>query len=205
MNQIKIGEFIQDRRKTQGLKQRELAEKLDISDKTVSKWETGNGMPDVSLMIPLCEILDINVNELLSGEKLNSENFKEMANKNIMDILKEKKEAKRKIAIEILVCFAMFVAVISMICIAAYVPMPTWVSILLIALSLLILIVSIVAMIMLEISYGVYECPHCHEQFVPTTKEFVMSMHTITKRHLKCPNCGERHWCKRHLTKKEEN
>ena len=72
MDQIKTGKFIAERRRAKHLTQRELAEKLLVSDKTVSKWETGKGLPEVSLMMPLCEILGINVNELLSGELIDS-------------------------------------------------------------------------------------------------------------------------------------
>lgn len=67
MDQIRIGRFIAQCRKTGGLTQRQLADGLGISDKTVSKWECGNGLPEVSLMLPLCEALGITVNDLLSG------------------------------------------------------------------------------------------------------------------------------------------
>lgn len=68
MNQIKIGKFIAEERKVKKYTQRELADKLSISDKTISKWERGNGFPEVSLLLPLCNELEITVNELLSGE-----------------------------------------------------------------------------------------------------------------------------------------
>ena len=69
MDQIKIGKFIAEMRKEQNMTQRQLAEHLNISDKTVSKWECGKGMPDNSILLELCDVLQINVNELLSGEK----------------------------------------------------------------------------------------------------------------------------------------
>ena len=97
MDQIKIGKFIQARRKEKNLTQRELAEKLEISDKTILKWETGNGLPEVSLMIPLCEILGVSVNELLSGEKLKEANYKEKADENVLALLNQRQEAKKKI------------------------------------------------------------------------------------------------------------
>lgn len=68
MNQIKIGKFIQERRKQQGLTQSTLADKLGITDRAVSKWETGKSLPDVTIMIELCDILEISINDLLSGE-----------------------------------------------------------------------------------------------------------------------------------------
>ena len=97
MDQIKIGKFIAEMRKQKGLTQRQLAETLLISDKTVSKWETGRGLPEVSLMMPLCEILDINVNELLSGERLAEEAYKQKAEENMMNLVKEAQESKKKI------------------------------------------------------------------------------------------------------------
>ena len=95
MDQIKVGKFISTNRKLKHMTQRELADILGISDKTISKWETGNGLPEVSLMLPLCEALDISVNELLSGEKLSIINYQEKAEDNMLSLLK-KNEANRK-------------------------------------------------------------------------------------------------------------
>lgn len=88
MDQIKIGQFIARMRKEKNLTQRQLADILDISDKTISKWETGNGLPDVSLMMPLCETLTISVNELLSGERLVDRDYKDKAEENMLALLK---------------------------------------------------------------------------------------------------------------------
>ena len=85
MDQLKIGKFIAEMRKEKGLTQKALAEKLLISDNTVSKWECGNGMPEVSLMIPLCEILQVSVNELLTGKRLHSSEYQKNAEKNLMN------------------------------------------------------------------------------------------------------------------------
>ena len=74
MNQIKIGRFIAECRKKENLTQMQLAKKLGITDKAISKWERGVAMPDTSIMLELCDILCISVNELLSGEKINMEN-----------------------------------------------------------------------------------------------------------------------------------
>ena len=89
MDQIKIGRFIAAMRKEQSLTQRQLAELLQISDKTVSKWECGNGMPEVGTMLPLCEILHINVNELLTGERLDA-GYQEKAEENLVGLVQEK-------------------------------------------------------------------------------------------------------------------
>ena len=97
MDQIKTGKFIAERRKEKGLTQSRLAEMLLISDKTISKWECGNGLPEVSLMLPLCEILEISVNELLCGEKLDTSEYKNKAEELLMDFMKEREENKKKI------------------------------------------------------------------------------------------------------------
>lgn len=90
MDQIKTGKFIAELRKERGLTQKQLAEKLGISDKTISKWERGNGMPEVSLMMPLCEALEISVNELLSGERLTAEQYSGKAEENMMVLIRER-------------------------------------------------------------------------------------------------------------------
>ena len=82
MDQIRIGKFIAESRKSMNLTQRQLADALSISDKTISKWECGKGLPEVSLMLPLCAALDITVNDLLSGEKVSSTDYKKKAEGN---------------------------------------------------------------------------------------------------------------------------
>ena len=95
MNQEKIGKFIAKCRKEKSFTQSELADKLNISNKAISKWETGRGMPDASIMLELCAYLGITVNELLSGEKLEEGEYKEKANENIINIAKESEKNKK--------------------------------------------------------------------------------------------------------------
>ena len=87
MNQIKIGAFISERRKAKGWTQSQLAEKLEITDKAISKWETGRSMPDLSLFMPLCTLLDVTLNELFAGECITEENLKEKADEVLMDVI----------------------------------------------------------------------------------------------------------------------
>ena len=96
MDQAKIGKFIAQKRKEHNLTQRELAELLGVGDKAVSKWECGRGMPDNTIMLPLCNILDINVNELLSGESLSEKNYSEKAEGIIMTLMEEKEVLKKR-------------------------------------------------------------------------------------------------------------
>lgn len=97
MNQIKIGRFIAEMRKNQNLTQSEFANLLGISNKTVSKWECGNGMPEVSLMLPVCELLKISLNELFSGEKLTDADYKVKAEENMMKLVEEAERMKKNI------------------------------------------------------------------------------------------------------------
>ena len=87
MDQKKIGSFIAARRKDNGLTQSQLAEKLGITDKAVSKWETGKSMPDPSLFCPLCDLLHITLNELLSGEFISDENLKEKSDQILLEVV----------------------------------------------------------------------------------------------------------------------
>lgn len=201
MDQVKTGKFIQKMRKEQQLTQRQIADKLNISDKTVSKWETGNGLPEVGLMLPLCSLLHINVNELLSGERLVEQKYQEKAEMNIMDLLKEKAEAKRKIVILIVQCIMTLLSGITLIMTASFLEMQVWVRIVLIVIAAAVIVSGIIVACVMEREAGVYECPCCGERFVPTMKEFVSGLHTFTKRKLKCPKCGKVSYCKKKLSK----
>lgn len=107
MNQEKIGAFISKCRKEKNLTQNQLAENLNVTNKAISRWETGRGMPDTATLLPLCKILDISVNELLSGEKLSTDKYQEIAEKNIISIAKEadKRKSINKKLLSIIIIF----------------------------------------------------------------------------------------------------
>lgn len=201
MDQVKIGKFIQAVRKERSLTQRELAEKLNISDKTVSKWERGAGLPEVGFMLPLCELLQISVNELLSGERLDEKLYYKKAEENIMDLLKEKAEAKKKIIMSVIIALVTLLAGFTLIFVAELVEMEVWLRVLLVVIGFISIIAGIGLACVLEKDAGVYECQHCGNRFVPTMGAYILGMHFITKRHLKCPHCGKRSYCKKRLTK----
>lgn len=98
MEQEKIGKFIAENRKARGLTQIEFAEKLGVSNKSVSRWETGKNMPDVSLFLPLCEMLDISVNELIIGERISTEESKK-ADEIIVETIKTSNKKLRTLHI----------------------------------------------------------------------------------------------------------
>lgn len=98
MNPEMIGKFISSCRKDKGLTQMQLAEKLNISNRAVSKWETGKSIPDVSIMLELCEILGITVNELLSGERIATmEDYQKKAEQNMVDLQDKKAQAQKSL------------------------------------------------------------------------------------------------------------
>lgn len=96
MDYAKIGKFIAEKRKEKGMTQKELAKQLGIGDKAVSKWECGRGMPDNSIMLPLCDLLGINVNELLMGEVLSEKDYNESTGNIILTLMEEKESLEKK-------------------------------------------------------------------------------------------------------------
>ena len=201
MDQIKIGKFIVDERKTKKYTQRELADKLGISDKTISKWERGNGFPEVSLLLPLCNELNITVNELLSGERLQEVDYKKKAEENMVNLVKEAQESKKKIVMSALVATLVIIAAVPLFVIAGAFKMQVWTRALIIGIGIVILVLGIAIACILDRDAGAFECPECKERFVPDMKAYVMGPHTITKRKLTCPKCGCTKYCKKVLTR----
>lgn len=200
MDQIKTGCFIAELRKEKGLTQRALADALLISDKTVSKWETGKGMPEISLMMPLCEQLNITVNELLSGERLNDSDYKKKAEENMMDLIREKAESKKKIALSVVAGIPSIIGACALIMVSGLAQLDTAIRIILIVIALIVMAGGISVAAALDMDAGTYECRHCSTRFVPTAKAYIMGPHTLTTRYLKCPSCGKTSRCKRRLT-----
>ena len=201
MDQVKTGQFIKAIRKEKDLTQREVAEKLNISEKTVSKWETGNGLPEVSLMLPLCELLGISVNELLSGERLDEKRYFEKAEQNIMSLMEEKAEAKKKLIMSVIIGVITLLAGVTIGLIATLLEMEAWLRIVLAVIAVITAGTGIGLACVLEKNAGVYECKHCGERFVPTMKAYIFAPHMPTSRKLKCPKCGKKSYCKKRLSK----
>ena len=201
MDQSKIGRFIADTRKAKSLTQRQLADALSISDKTVSKWETGKGLPDVSLMLPLCGALDITVNDLLTGEKVSASNYQKKAEENMMDLIKENQENKKRMILSIICGVITIIAVCSLVIIASYLELPAAVRILLILLALATAAAGVGAAAVLDAQAGYYVCPACGAAFVPTLEEYVKGYHTFTRRRLTCPSCGKTSMCRHRIVR----
>ena len=201
MDQIKIGKFISECRKKQNLTQSQLAEKLGITDRAVSKWENGRAMPDSSLMLDLCSILKISVNELLSGEVIDMENNKKNEQL-LLDIAKEVESKNKTIWASMWVIMGVsMIALLAGIFVTAFlIPEGPWQLVTILVLCVVFLIPCFYAL-KLEVSVGAYKCKNCGHEFVPTYKEALNAMHRGFTRHLKCPKCNKRTWCKKVLKK----
>ena len=200
MDQIKTGKFIAEVRKEKGLTQRELADLLFISDKTISKWETGKGLPEVALMLPLCNTLGITVNELLCGERLSPSEYQKHAEENIVNLVKEKEQSKRNIILEMITVFITIISAVTIILMAAHFDLEVWQRCLLIGIAVIDMVGGITVAAALEMTSGTFECSHCKTRFVPTASAYIAGPHSITTRYLKCPRCGKKSFCKKRLT-----
>ena len=201
MDQIRIGKFIADERKRKGYTQKQLSEKLEISDKTISKWERGNGFPEVSLLLPLCNELEITVNELLSGERVSEEDYRKKAEENMVNLVREAQESKKKIILSAVVAALTIIAAVPLFMVSGMIEMENGIRIILIVIGFIVIIGGIAVACILDRDAGAFECPDCNERFVPDMRSYVMGPHTVTKRKLVCPHCGAHKYCKKVLTK----
>ena len=200
MDQIKIGKFIASCRKEEGMTQAELAEKLGISDRAVSKWETGKSMPDSGIMLELCGFLKINVNELLSGERIMAELYSKQLEENLLAMRREVEERDRRaLKLEYWMGFSAVLSGSVLILLASFLEMPFWLRMVLSAFALMmILLVSFIA-VGIEQKAGFYECECCHHRYVPSYGKVILSMQRGRARYMKCPACGKRSWQKKVL------
>ena len=213
MNQIQIGRFIAASRKARNLTQRQLADKLGISDKTVSKWECGKGLPEVSLMLPLCASLGITVNDLLSGErvsgtndllsgeKVSSTDYQKKAEGNMMNLMKENEENKRWMILSVICAVITVIAVCALVTIASCLEMPAAARVALLLFAAAVAATGVGAAAVLDVKAGYYECPSCHAVFVPTMAQYVKGLHTLTRRRLTCPSCGKTAMCRHRVVR----
>jgi len=197
MEYKKIGTFIMNERKAKKLTQAKLAEKLFVSEKTISKWENGKGLPDTSSLPKLCEILGVSLNELLNGEKNILDNDK----KNEELLLKMAKELENKnkiiwISMWVIMIVSMIALLAGIFLTAFFIPEGIWQIVIILSLCIVFLIPCFYAL-KLEVSVGAYKCKNCGHEIIPTYSEALGAMHMGTTRYLKCPNCHKRSWCKK--------
>ena len=202
MDQIKIGKFIQEKRKEKNITQQELAEKLNITDRAISKWENGKCMPDVGIMQELCEILNITINDLFSGEVVNMKDTEKKLEENLLEMTRLKEEKDRQ-----LLSLEIFIGVISSVILVGSVLLVGWLelsklpAIILITLSSIIFAIGMGLSLRIEQTAGYYECNNCHHKYVPTYQNILWSQYICRTRKMKCPKCNKKTWHKKVITK----
>ena len=202
MDQIKIGKFIAECRKNKNMTQAQLAEKVGVTDRAVSKWENGRSMPDSSIMLELCGELGITVNDLLCGEVVTVSNYNEKMENNLLEAIKEKQESdKRLLRLEILIGIFSIIFLLACTFTAAFVNMPDWARIVLIVVGFVLCLIGVAFGIHIEQKAGYYECAKCGHRYVPKYGAVLMAMHYGRTRYMKCPECGKRSWQKKRIGK----
>lgn len=202
MDQVKIGRFIAECRREKNLTQMQLAEKLNITDRAVSKWENGRAMPDSSIMIELCNVLGINVNELLSGERIEMENYNKIAEENLLTLKKQKEESdKRLLNIEVIMGIISIIMYLIMVMIVSFSNMQDNTRVLIIMLLTVFVFIECLLALRIEQQAGYYECRKCHHKYIPTYSNVLWAMHINRTRYMKCPECEKKSWQKKVITK----
>ena len=202
MDQVKIGKFIAACRKKEGLTQMQLAERLSITDRAVSKWETGKAMPDSSIMLALCEVLKINVNDLLCGEVVTMENYNRELENNLLEMIRQKERAdKRLLSVEIFIGITATVVLFTLVFLAAFVSMADWMRVVLIVGGMALFLAGCFYALRIEQVAGYYECKACKHRYIPTYKAVQLAPHMGRTRYMKCPRCNKKSWQKKVIGK----
>ena len=203
MDQFKIGKFIADCRKKQSLTQLQLAQMLNVTDRAVSKWETGRSLPDSAIMLELCKVLNITVNDLLSGEVVSMDNYNKQMEEKLIEMVKEKEKAdKHLLALEVVIgVLSSLILIVPVFLGALLVDLEEWQRVLVCFSGFVPGIVGFFFALKIEQVAGYYECKHCGHKYVPTMKAMTLAMHMGRTRYMKCPNCGKKSWQKKVISK----
>ena len=203
MDQIKIGRFIAERRKKANLTQMQLAEKLNITDRAISKWETGRSLPDSSIMLELCDILGISVNDLLCGEVVTVDNYNKETEKQLIEMVKLKEENdKRLLTLEWVIGILSILVLLIPIIIGSLVQIEDWKRVIICFSGFIPAFVGMFFTLKIEQVAGYYECKLCGHRYVPTFKAINLSAHMGRTRYMKCPECHKKSWQKKVISKK---
>lgn len=198
MNQEKIGKFIQEQRKKNNLTQAELAEKLNITDRAISKWENARSMPDSSIMLDLCKELKMSVNELLSGETIDKNNYNEIAEKQLLEMAKKEEMQNKKLMMyEYVIGYSSTVSFLTLIFVTSFLVENHIAQVSLFILAFALLIIGVSFALKIETETGYYECQKCNHKYVPKYSKVYFAMHFGTTRYMKCPKCHKRSWQKK--------
>lgn len=202
MNQEKIGAFIARRRKEKKLTQAKLASYLGITDRAVSKWERGKGLPDPVYMLELCRLLDISVNELLTGEFIKETKYQQKAEDNLLIMAKQEvKQTKKMFFYENVIGIGSTIIFAILIFMSVYFVENGGIKILLFIFAFLFLITGVSIALKIETEEGYYECQKCHHKYIPSYRQVYFAMHIGRTRYMKCPHCQKRSWQKKIYSK----
>lgn len=202
MNQEKIGAFIARRRKEKKLTQAKLASYLGITDRAVSKWERGKGLPDPVYMLELCRLLDISVNELLTGEFIEETKYQQKAEDNLLIMAKQEvKQTKKMFFYENVIGIGSTIIFTILIFMSVYFVENRGIKILLFIFAFLFLITGVSIALKIETEEGYYECQKCHHKYIPSYRQVYFAMHIGRTRYMKCPHCQKRSWQKKIYSK----
>ena len=206
MNQEKIGRFIAELRKEKNMTQQELADKLNITDRAISHWENGRSMPDAGVILELCKILNINVNELLSAKKIKEEKYNERAEVSLLEMRREIETQNKRILTlnKIIINLAIIIFVVIGLA-ATFIEMSMLIRNIIFAVDLFMLILIGFFTLNILQKTGYYECQECKHQYIPRYTQMFFSMSGITNTNwrMKCPKCKKKCWHKKVLTKNE--
>jgi len=200
MDYNKIGEFISNERKSKKLTQAKLAEKVFVSEKTISKWENGNGIPDTNTLPLLCKIFECTINELLNGERISQEDFSTKANEKLLELQKTKEEKdKLLLSVEIFASLCVLLPALIMFMLSAYLFEKGFIAIPIIMMVVAILSVIAICIIAIKIEQkaGYYQCEKCKHKHIPTFSQVLMAPHVNRTRRMRCPKCKEKSWQKK--------
>lgn len=209
MNQIKIGKFIKEKRKEQKITQDELAEKLGVTTRAISKWENGNCMPDSSIIHDLCKILNITINDLFNGEIVDKKDNDKKLEKYLLEVYRQKEIGDRKLLnFEVVFGTISMIFSIFIIIIVAYLEESNFIDekyiFLIVIPTLIYMVIMCIVLLKIEQIAGYYECNDCKHKYVPKFSSVFLAMHIGRTRYMKCPKCSKWSWNKK-IVGSEEN
>ena len=202
MDLIKIGKFIASCRKDKKMTQEELAEKLFITERAVSKWERGLSLPDADKMLDLCNILNINVNELLNGERIDMKDYNKKTEELLVEMARQEELKNKKLMMSmwtILITSSIFYIAIMLLAVNILKKGVLLGAI--ICFSTTLFVISSFIALKFEVDAGYYECKKCGHRFVPSFIQALNAPHMSTTRYIKCPKCGKKTWTKKVMSK----
>ena len=201
MDLKKIGKFIAENRKKAGFSQESLAEELDLSNRSISKWERGICLPETSKMPELCKLFNITINDLFSGEIVDMKENSKKLEENLLALAKEKEEKdKQLLALEWVLGGIGLTTFFALILMAVPIIETNFaLAATMYAVGFVVFMVAMFFSLKIEQIAGYYKCAECGHKHIPTFKAVFLAMHMGRTRHLRCPKCGKKSWQKKVL------